>query len=234
MKGRILDFSVAQDGGLILSEDGVRYMFAANQWRGQSLPKVGQDVDFDVDDAQRAIEIYPDVFAVPQASNTAQTLDDIGNKVGQSFNKFTADINNSLMKVKQNDTPSTFIDFAVLAVTKNYANFEGRARRKEYWGSMLVYFILSIIVSMVVNLTFLISEYLTYFLMVVASLIYLALIIPMLSITVRRLHDIDKSGWFYLVSLIPLIGGIWLLILLCTEGTRGENRFGADPKAAER
>lgn len=234
MKGRILDFSVAQDGGLILSEDGVRYMFAANQWRGQSLPKVGQDVDFDVDDAQRAIEIYPDVFATPQASNTAQTLDDIGNKVGQSFNKFTADINNSLMKVKQNDTPSTFIDFAVLAVTKNYANFEGRARRKEYWGSMLVYFILSIIVSMVVNLTFLISEYLTYFLMVVASLIYLALIIPMLSITVRRLHDIDKSGWFYLVSLIPLIGGIWLLILLCTEGTRGENRFGADPKAAER
>lgn len=234
MKGRILDFSVAQDGGLILSEDGVRYMFAANQWRGQSLPKVGQDVDFDVDDAQRAIEIYPDVFAAPQASNTAQTLDDIGNKVGQSFNKFTADINNSLMKVKQNDAPSTFIDFAVLAVTKNYANFEGRARRKEYWGSMLVYFILSIIVSMVVNLAFLISEYLTYFLMMVASLIYLALIIPMLSITVRRLHDIDKSGWFYLVSLIPLIGGIWLLILLCTEGTRGENRFGADPKAAER
>lgn len=233
MKGKILDFSVAQDGGLILSEDGVRYMFAASQWRGQTLPKVGQDVDFDIDSSQRAVEIYPDVFAKPQAGTAAQTLDDIGNKVGQSFNKLTTDVSNSLMKVKQNEAPSSFMDYAVAAVTKNYANFSGRARRKEYWGSLLVYIVLAVIASMIVNLSFLISEYLTYFLMIVVSVIYLALIIPMLSITVRRLHDVDKSGWWYFISIIPIIGGFWLLFLLCTEGTRGPNRFGPDPKAGE-
>lgn len=59
----------------------------------------------------------------------------------------------------------------------------------------------------------------------------LATFIPNLAVTVRRLHDQDKSGWWILIALIPLIGGIWLLILYFVEGTRGPNRFGPDPKA---
>ena len=54
--------------------------------------------------------------------------------------------------------------------------------------------------------------------------------IPGLAVIVRRLHDVNKSGWFYFISLIPLIGGIWLLILLCTEGTQGPNQYGEDPQ----
>ena len=61
----------------------------------------------------------------------------------------------------------------------------------------------------------------------------LAFLIPNLAVQIRRLHDIDKSGWWILIALIPLIGFIWLIVLYCTEGTRGPNRFGADPKGGD-
>ena len=59
-----------------------------------------------------------------------------------------------------------------------------------------------------------------------------ALIVPYLAVMVRRLHDIDKSGAWIFISLIPIIGSIWLLILLATEGTRGSNNYGGDPKGS--
>jgi uncharacterized membrane protein YhaH (DUF805 family) len=59
----------------------------------------------------------------------------------------------------------------------------------------------------------------------------LAVLIPGLAVAVRRLHDVNKSGWFLLVALIPLVGAIWLLILLVTEGTKGANNYGEDPKS---
>jgi uncharacterized membrane protein YhaH (DUF805 family) len=66
---------------------------------------------------------------------------------------------------------------------------------------------------------------------IILMLYGLATFIPNLAVTVRRLHDQDKSGWWILIALIPIIGGIWLLILYFVEGTRGPNRFGPDPKA---
>lgn len=58
----------------------------------------------------------------------------------------------------------------------------------------------------------------------------LAVLVPSLAVSVRRLHDVGKSGWFLLIALIPLVGGIWLLVLDCTEGKRGLNEYGPDPK----
>jgi len=55
--------------------------------------------------------------------------------------------------------------------------------------------------------------------------------LPGLAVSVRRLHDVGKSGWFLFIALIPLIGAIWLLVLYFTEGTSGDNEYGADPKA---
>ena len=54
--------------------------------------------------------------------------------------------------------------------------------------------------------------------------------IPGLAVGVRRLHDVGKSGWFFFIALIPIIGSIWLLVLFCTDGDQGENQFGSDPK----
>ncbi|GIR22424.1 MAG: hypothetical protein CM15mP36_16310 [Flavobacteriales bacterium] len=55
--------------------------------------------------------------------------------------------------------------------------------------------------------------------------------IPSLAVLVRRLHDVGKSGWFYFIFLIPLIGVLWLLVLYCTEGQKQDNKWGPDPKA---
>lgn len=96
---------------------------------------------------------------------------------------------------------------------KKYATFTGRATRSEFW-----YFVLfNLIISIVLNL---ISESL-------AGLYQLAVLIPSLAISARRLHDIGKSGWMQLVSLIPLIGLVWLVILFARKGDNTENEYGA-------
>lgn len=105
---------------------------------------------------------------------------------------------------------------------KNFGNFDGRARRKEYWMFVLFNFLVSLAISL---LEFAIPS------MVYLRLIYgLAVLIPGLSLSVRRLHDIGKSGWYNLIVFIPLIGAIWLLILMCTDSDPGSNQYGPNPK----
>jgi uncharacterized membrane protein YhaH (DUF805 family) len=106
---------------------------------------------------------------------------------------------------------------------KNYANFNGRANRSEFW-----YFILFnlLIVYGFIGLGA-ITEIDIF--PIIGIIILIGTIIPNLALTVRRLHDTDKSGWYYFVALIPLIGGIWLIVLMASEGTIGENQYGPDP-----
>src|SRR5690349_17627802 len=120
-----------------------------------------------------------------------------------------------------------------LQVLRNYANFNGRARRKEYWMFVLFNFIFLILAAALDNLlgiTF--ADEIPYG---PVYLVYgLFTFLPSLAAGVRRLHDTGKSGWWLLIAIIPIIGGIWLLVLFVTEGTAGDNEYGADPKAAER
>jgi uncharacterized membrane protein YhaH (DUF805 family) len=109
-----------------------------------------------------------------------------------------------------------------IKVLKQYADFRGRARRMEYWMFTLFHFlfaITAIFLDAAANLK--IGIY---------SLYMLAMFIPGLAVTVRRLHDTGKSGWMILVALIPLIGWIWFLVLLFTEGQSFENKYGLNPK----
>ncbi len=114
----------------------------------------------------------------------------------------------------------------------NFANFEGRARRKEYWMFALfnMLFIIAIYVLLIIGI---ISE--SGAISTVAGLLLsvyvLALLVPSIAVVVRRLHDQDKSGTWYFIAFIPIIGGIWLLVLMATEGTNGPNQYGEDPKA---
>ena len=117
-------------------------------------------------------------------------------------------------------------------LTNKYADFSGRARRKEYWMWTLyatLIFILATIMDNMLGLNFeLLGQDLDYgWMYVTAGIINF---IPGLSIVVRRLHDIGKSGWFYLIILIPIIGFIWILILLCLDGVTGDNKWGTNPK----
>ncbi len=115
-----------------------------------------------------------------------------------------------------------------ITVLKKYAVFSGRARRKEYWMFVLFNLIFSIIAIVLDNVLGTASEQLGYgILYVVYSL---AVLLPNLAVTVRRLHDVGKSGWWIFISLVPIIGGIWLLVLLATDSQPGENKYGSNPK----
>ena len=105
---------------------------------------------------------------------------------------------------------------------KNYANFQGRARRKAYWMFIIFWLIAATIIGILDSV---LETYGTIF-----SLYVLGTLIPIIALSVRRLHDIGKSGWWYFIQFVPLIGGIWLLILLVTDSQPGSNQYGPNPK----
>ena len=118
-------------------------------------------------------------------------------------------------------------------LTDKYSDFNGRARRKEYWIwtlSVTIIFIFAMIMDNLLGLNFeLMGQDLGYgWIYLVAGIAHL---IPGLAVVVRRLHDVGKSGWFYFIVLIPIIGILWLLILLCTDGKKEDNKWGTNPKS---
>ena len=146
----------------------------------------------------------------------------------------------------------------MFAPFKKYAKFSGRARRTEYWLFYLLICIMSFaltisiyilniggfayhykILQREVNGPNLFSAFLQYYgniLLIGLPLIlfFLAIVLPWLAVTVRRLHDQDKSGWWIFIYFAPMIGPLWLLVLMALDGTSGPNQYGPDPKAAER
>jgi uncharacterized membrane protein YhaH (DUF805 family) len=134
---------------------------------------------------------------------------------------------------------------------KNYAKFTGRARRKEYWMFVLfsgIFTVVALILDSVLGLNSRTNPY-----GVIYRVYVLFALVPSLALFVRRLHDVGRSGWFFLivlipsyafanafhelrggwaclVTLIPLLGGIWLLILMCMDGQPGDNKYGPNPK----
>ena len=125
-----------------------------------------------------------------------------------------------------------------LKVIKQYADFEGRARRQEYWMFALINAIVSlaliglavVFVGAVKNDTGATLAMLFY---AMYGLYSLFVLIPGIAVTVRRLHDIGKSGGWFFIGFIPLIGGIWLLVLLVTDSQPGKNEYGPNPKGEE-
>ncbi len=115
-----------------------------------------------------------------------------------------------------------------LLVLKKFADFNGRARRTEYWMFVLFNIIFGIVAAVIDNVVGTAIDGVGYGLFYI--LYMLAVLIPGLAVAVRRLHDTGKSGWMLLVALIPLVGAIWLLVLMVTEGTPGENQYGSNPK----
>ena len=115
-----------------------------------------------------------------------------------------------------------------LKCLKQYADFSGRARRKEYWMFTLFNIIFAIVAMIIDNVVGTASPELGYG--VFYGLYALAVFIPGLAVAVRRLHDVGKSGWMILIALIPLIGAIWLLVLMVTDSNPGENQYGQNPK----
>ncbi|MCY4429116.1 MAG: DUF805 domain-containing protein [Rhodospirillales bacterium] len=120
-----------------------------------------------------------------------------------------------------------------IGALKKYAVFEGRARRKEYWFFVLFYVIFALglgLVEVFLGPEIYLDEAETFGLL--SGLYGLGMLVPSISVTVRRLHDSGRSGWWVLIGLIPLIGAIVLLVFMVLESQEGDNRFGPNPKEA--
>ena len=106
-----------------------------------------------------------------------------------------------------------------LSALRSYAVFRGRARRREFWMFTVVNIIVSVVLQLVVKSH---VPYIAY---------SIAVTIPMVAVTVRRLHDTSHSGWWLLFGVVPIVGQVVLFVLLLSRGDDGANRFGRDPKA---
>jgi len=114
----------------------------------------------------------------------------------------------------------------MIAPLRKYADFSGRARRREFW----MFYLFFVLVNMICHLVVL---PLGTFGSIFSLLVALVLLIPVLAVGVRRLHDIGKSGAWILLIFAPPVGTIILLVFFCTEGTFGQNQYGFNPKTGE-
>lgn len=112
-------------------------------------------------------------------------------------------------------------------VKNNYLNFKGRARRKEYWMYMLGFGIIYVVLMILMTIFGLLSSTLASIFGFIFGIVFLVLAIPSIALGFRRMQDVGKPGWFMFIP-------IYNIILAVTEGTRGDNEYGPDPKAQER
>ncbi|SJM38125.1 Inner membrane protein YhaI [Psychrobacter pasteurii] len=124
------------------------------------------------------------------------------------------------------------MDWFLDVIKNKYAKFDGRARRKEYWMFQLFYYLIMAVVFLVFGMLTAVtgSEVFMTIALGIYFLFVLALLLPMLAVTVRRLHDIGKSGWWILISFVPYIGPIVLLVFCCLDSESGANKYGPNPK----
>ena len=118
-----------------------------------------------------------------------------------------------------------------LKVLRQYADFDGRARRTEFWMFALFSIIISIVLGVIDNLlgsTFVPGTTSGW----LGAIYGLAVLLPSLGVSVRRLHDTGRSGWWLLIGLVPVLGGIVLIVFCATPGNVGANAYGPDPKAS--
>jgi uncharacterized membrane protein YhaH (DUF805 family) len=116
---------------------------------------------------------------------------------------------------------------AVSTCFSKYVDFSGRAPRSEYWWFALFLLLLNIVAAVIDVLVFGAADGLG----IVSIVLGLATLLPSIAVGVRRLHDIDRTGWWYLIIFIPIIGAIVLIIFFVLAGTSGDNNYGPDPLA---
>ncbi len=196
MKGTILDFSIQNNNGIISGEDQKRYTFTGSEWKDSISPQRGIQVDFDLSEAGQAVGVYKELN-----------------------NSSYSNIHTPSHTEKSEEHYNIFDWF--IKCLKNYANFNGRARRKEFW-----FFYLGLVVCNIIAMVLdavLETEVIFY------GITTLALVIPFLAVSARRLHDINRSGWWYLIS-ITGIGIILLIIWWAKEGETQSNLYGEPAK----
>ena len=210
MRGEILSYDAVSGEGLISGDDLMRYRFSRLDVGGAQDPAPGLRIDFvPIDD--RAAQIIPLLIQTPSLSAPSLEL---------------------------GEPPLGMWAYFVRCIREKYIDGDGRARRLEYW-SFVLFAWLTIVGSMIT--VFLATGLLggfdqdtspasTMFAMILIFGWTLLLTIPGISVSVRRLHDIGLSGWLYLVTLIPYVGGLFMLVVACIPSQPQPNRYGLAPQ----
>lgn len=219
MRGEVLHYDEEQGFGFITGADGNRYTFGREDLLRAMAPGKGTEVEFQANGNQATgiFAIRGDASLVAAAATASDTV-----QFGRSVAAGTPE-NTGLW------------NYFWQGFTSNYVNFRARARRKEYWGFMLFATLAAIaltLAGLVVdgvagNLDS--GDEMPVATMILAGIFVVALIIPGLAITIRRQHDIGLSGWFYLLILIPYIGGLIIFVFTLIPSQKHENRWGAVP-----
>lgn len=203
MKGTLLDFNIQLNEGAIIGQDGKRYSFSGTEWKEQVSPAQGQQVDFLVNELNQATVIY--LAAYSQHSNSSQLIIP----------------NNDQIHAEEN---YSFLDWSIKCL-KNYATFSGRARRKEYWYFYLFQIVLGLGIGVFLGIAGLSNDSID----VVSGLLSLAFLLPTLAVGARRLHDVNRSGWWMLIA-FTIIGLIPLFIWSVSETKPESNKWGQPAK----
>jgi inner membrane protein yhaI len=217
MKGKILDFSLQRSSGIISADNGSRYDFHISEWRENATPERGMLVDFGVNNENHAVAIYLE-----------QEVQEIKPTRAMQPEKR---IKPTSKPVSQNENGVLSLwDYAIGCVINKYVDFNGRARHKEFWGFHLFYCIAIFICMILAVIGASVSETASLIMSIPYYLLILGGMLPQIAVSVRRLHDVGKSGWWFLISLIPIVGAIWLLVLYCQDSNPDENQYGENPK----
>ncbi|MFU9045908.1 DUF805 domain-containing protein [Acinetobacter tibetensis] len=203
MKGTLVDFNFQINEGVIQGDDGKRYSFFGSEWKDHTSPARGQNVDFAVNDLNQAVSIYVQAFA------------------RQPVFKKT---NNQHTEQLQAEENFGLFDWTMKCL-KNYANFSGRARRKEYW----YFYLFQILIGLLIGLSLGIMGMSDNGIDAISGLLSLFFLLPTLAVGVRRLHDVNRSGWWMLL-MFTIIGLIPLLIWAVSETKPESNQWGEPAK----
>jgi uncharacterized membrane protein YhaH (DUF805 family) len=114
---------------------------------------------------------------------------------------------------------------AISSGFSNYVNFSARAARSEFWYWVLFAILLAIVANIIDAMIVGIGTGFSP----ISTIVSLGLLLPNIAMQVRRLHDLDRTGWWILIALIPIIGIIWLIVWYASKGTDGSNQYGPDP-----
>jgi uncharacterized membrane protein YhaH (DUF805 family) len=107
---------------------------------------------------------------------------------------------------------------------RQFADFEGRATRAEYWWFVLIFFVISFVLRMAEDMLGLVRQPDEYGYLTIVF--YVVSLVPYIAATTRRLHDADSSGWWQLIGFVPLLGGLFLIYMLVRRGSEEENAYG--------
>tara|TARA_R110002124_G_scaffold214666_1_gene380649 strand:+ start:323 stop:1042 length:720 start_codon:yes stop_codon:yes gene_type:complete len=234
MQGKIVSYDHKNNSGCLEASNGEKYIFSGYSWSEKKLPVPKDEVGFTFSRTGSIDKIFYRNKTIynQELTNAAATPELLGSNINSSTSLINIErLKSTEYEKYQIENRYGFIRW-VLKALKNFADFSGRARRKEYWCFYLASTVF--IITCRIILTIISLDYINYdaALSIISFIgfVNIILIIPTVAVGTRRLHDVGQSGWWQLLWFIPVIGWIVILFLLCKNTSPHNNQWGQPAK----